>query len=128
MIYGIGIDIVEIERIQKSINRFNMAFCYKILHAKELEVMPSLESPKCLSWLAARFTAKEAAVKALGTGFRNGIGFKSIAVLNNSLGKPELFFFDKALEAYNKREIIRSHVSLSHERSNAIAYVVLEKD
>ncbi len=128
MIYGIGIDIVEIERIQKAINRFNMSFCYKILHAKELEVMPSLESAHCISWLAARFTAKEAAVKALGTGFRNGISFKSIAVLNNSLGKPELFFFDKALEAYNKREITRSHVSLSHERSNAIAYVVLEID
>ncbi len=128
MIYGIGVDIAEINRIEKAVKRFGMAFCYKILHSKEIEVMPSLESSRCIAWIAARFTAKEAAVKALGTGFRNGITFKSIAVLNNSLGKPELFFFDKALEFHNKKEIVRTHVSLSHERNNAIAYVVLEKD
>ncbi len=128
MIYGIGIDIVEIERIQKAISRFGMSFCYKILHAKELEVMPALESARAIPWIAARFTAKEAAVKALGTGFRNGISFKSIAVLSNGLGKPELYFYDKALAFINKKEITRFHVSLSHERNNAIAYVVLEKD
>ncbi len=128
MIFGIGIDIVEIERIRNSVSRFGMAFCYKILHAKELETMPNLESPRCIPWLAARFAAKEAAAKALGTGFRSGITFKNIAIISNNLGKPELVFFDKSKAFAESKGITKSHVSLSHERKNAIAYVILEQN
>ncbi len=128
MIFGIGTDIVEIDRIKHSLERFGMAFAYKILHAKERERMPALDSANCIPWLAARFAAKEAALKALGTGLRNGLTFKSIAVITNNLGKPELVFFDKALQLIQKRGIIGSYVSLSHERQNAVAFVVLEKD
>ncbi len=126
MIFGLGTDIVELERIQTAINRFGMAFAYKILHAKEQETMPALDSPKCVSWLAARFAAKEAVSKALGTGMRQGISFKNIAVLTNHLGKPELFFYDKALEFIEKNNITRAHITLSHERKNAIAFAILE--
>ncbi len=126
MIFGVGTDIVELERIETAITRFGMAFAYKILHAREQEIMPAITSPKCVSWLAARFAAKEAVSKALGTGLRQGISFKNIAVLTNHLGKPELVFFDKSLEFVQKNNIIRAHISLSHERKNAIAFAVLE--
>ncbi len=128
MIFGIGTDIVEIERIENIIARFGMAFCYKVLHAKEIEVMPSIESARCVPWIAARFAAKEAAVKAMGIGLRNGITLKSVAVVSNNLGKPELLFFDKAKTFIENKGVTHAHVSLSHERKNAIAYVVLEKD
>ncbi len=126
MIFGIGIDIVEIPRIEQAISRFGMAFCYKVLHHKELEVMPSLDSPKALAWISARFAAKEACVKALGTGFRNGITFKNIAVTTNHLGRPELLFFDKSKAFVENKGITHAHVSISHEKTNAIAYVILE--
>ncbi len=127
MIFGVGTDIVEISRIQTAIERFGNAFAYRVLHAKEQEVMPPLDTTRGVAWLAARFAAKEAAVKALGTGFRLGITFKSLAVLTNHLGKPELHFFDKALEYIEKKKITASHVSISHERKNAVAFVMLEK-
>lgn len=128
MIFGIGTDIVEIDRIHKAIQRFDMAFCYRVLHAKELECMPSLKSHTILPWLSARFAAKEAAVKALGTGFRNGITLKSIATVNNTLGKPELLFFDKAYDLIQSKGITHSYISLSHEKRHTIAFVVLEKN
>ncbi len=128
MIFGIGTDIVEIARIENVISRFGMAFCYKVLHAKELEVMPPLDSAKCIPWVAARFAAKEATVKALGTGLRNGITLKSVAVVTNNMGKPELMLFDKAKALAESKNIIHTHISLSHERENAIAFVVLEKE
>ncbi len=126
MIYGIGVDIVEIHRIERAVNRFGMAFCRRILHEEEYALMPSSKSYRLFSWLAARFAAKEACVKALGTGFRDGISFQSIAIYKDELGKPCLRFHDRAAEVYTEKKILSAHLSLSHEKTHALAYVVLE--
>ena len=77
MIVGLGIDIVELYRITHSIERFGMTFARKILHPEELEAMPEMDAQaaiqKVVAYLASRLAAKEAGVKALGTGFSNGV-------------------------------------------------------
>ena len=77
-------------------------------------------------FIATRFAAKEAAVKALGTGFDLGVGYKSIEVKNNDNGKPELYFHDAALEIIKQREISSAHLSISDEKHYVVAMVVLE--
>ncbi len=135
MIYGIGTDIVEVDRIEKALKRFGMSFCRRILHQTELELMfrsgmqvgqGEEYSRKAVQWLASRFAAKEATTKALGTGFRDGIMLTNIATLNNSLGKPELHFFGQSAKFIEEKAIVHSHISISHEKKNAIAFVILE--
>ncbi len=131
MICGLGTDIVEITRIKRSIERFGMRFVKKILTSQEIV---QLQERKSLSAqnisthsLAARFAAKEAAVKALGTGFSNGIGLHDVCILNTENGAPQLFFHGKALERFIALGASTSHISISHGRDVACATVILEK-
>ena len=124
MIYGTGCDIVEIPRIEHALSRFGERFMNKILSAREQKEVHG----RLAEYLAARFAAKEAAVKALGTGFRQGIQMPQIEITNNALGAPSLTFLDEASRYASEHGITRAFVSLSHERHSAVAFVVLECD
>ena len=122
MIVGIGLDIVELDRIKRSWERFGLRFAKKILHPEELSALP--ENPA--TYLASRFAAKEAAAKALGTGFTGNIWMQDIYVKKNSSGRPEIVFTKGALERQRSMGAGRSQLSITHSRDNAAAVVILE--
>lgn len=122
MIVGLGIDNVDIKRIEKIYARFGIKFAQKILGSNELN-LPATITPY---FLGGRFAAKEAAVKALGTGFTNGISPMDIEILNDPLGAPQLIFYRKALDRAHSLRAIHYHISISHENSIATAIVILE--
>ncbi len=124
MIRGLGIDLAEIDRIQNSWERFGEKFAKKILTEPELALMHTRKDP--VPYLAALWAAKEAAAKALGTGFRNGVHQKTIEITHLPSGKPEIAFLGKALEIATKLGVSSMHVSLTHERGMAAAVVVIE--
>ena len=124
MIFGIGVDLCDIARIKKLHEKYGRKFAKKILTEKELKQLEQRAVPE--QFLATRFAAKEAAVKALGTGFIDGVAFHSIEITNLASGKPQIFFHDKAKEECEKHSIISSHLSLSDEKNHVVAMVVLE--
>ena len=122
MIVGIGADIAEIARFRRAFERFGQVFLERILTPEELAVLPKNPLP----YLAGRFAAKEAAVKALGTGFSQGIGPRQIRVAHTEEGAPRLIFQGRALEQARRLGVAHSWISISHERNYAVAIVVLE--
>lgn len=122
MIIGTGIDIVEIERAAIAYAKFGIRFARKILHANELATLP----PKPAFYLASRFAAKEATVKALGCGFSLGVAPIHIEVATSELGKPMLILHGPALDRARQIGALDFQISLSHERKYAIAMVILE--
>jgi len=123
-IIGIGTDIVKISRIKRIFNKYPKGFSERILHKNELKVMKDLKDPK--TYIAKRFSAKEAVAKALGTGIAQGVAFQEIEISNNDNGQPLLTLHGSTLEVANKLGVKNSFISLSDERKYAIAYVVLE--
>jgi len=121
MITGIGIDIVDIRRMERWKN--NLKLLEKYFNSDELAYI--LSQKNALS-LAARFAAKEAFGKALGTGLTN-LALKDIMVVNQENGKPELRLTGTAQSAMEKTGADKAHISLSHERDNAVALVILER-
>lgn len=126
MISGIGVDIAEIARFQRMVDRFGDRIAHRLLTRQEFQQYKKRN--RSLSFLALRFAAKEAASKALGTGIAEGIGFHSIEVINNHMGKPELVFHGVANDLIQQRDISRTLLSLSDEKHYAVAMVVLETD
>lgn len=124
MIYGIGTDIVAIERFQRFMDAGNSALIERLFTSGERSRCGGRKD--AASCLAARFAAKEAFLKALGTGLRDGISWHDIEVSNNALGKPELMLSGKAAEQFNAKDLITAHLSLSHDGGSAIAMVVVE--
>jgi holo-[acyl-carrier protein] synthase len=122
MIIGLGTDIAEVPRIQKSIE--NPAFRAKVFSATEIAYCES-KTNKAESF-AARFAAKEAFFKALGTGWRGGMAFHEVEVLNDELGKPSINLLGKTAEEVKGRNIKTIHVSLTHIKDVALATVILE--
>lgn len=122
MIVGLGIDTTELDRIEKSYMRHKERFVDRILHPNEASALPKHPVP----YLAARFAVKEAAVKALGTGFTQGIQFQDIEVQSEPSGKPVLQLHNRAAEIANSLGATRYHVSLTHGRDIASAVVILE--
>ena len=122
MITGIGVDVVHANRMERWRNTPSLLERY--FHPEELSEALSRGNGVDLS-LAARFAAKEAFGKALGTGLA-GIVLKDIMVKNRHNGQPEIIVFGTAQEALKRSGATRVHVSLTHETSNAIAMVVLE--
>ena len=123
MIIGLGTDLVEVERMAKSIE--TTGFREKIFSPGEIVYCESKVN-KAESY-AARFAAKEAFFKALGTGWRGGMAFHEIEVINNKLGKPDILINGAVREFIEKKKIARIHVSLSHLKQMATAFVILEK-
>jgi len=117
----IGVDIIEIGRIQKTVARWGERFLRRVYTDAELELYKKAES------LAVRFAGKEAAVKALGTGMR-GIGWKDIEVLHEPSGKPKVNLYRGAQKRASDLGLKGLAISLSHSREYAIAFVVGEKE
>ncbi len=124
MIFGIGTDIVEVERIAASIAQFGDEFAKRILATSEMERYQA--SNIKARFLAKRFAAKEAFSKALGTGLRGAASFQNIAVAHDDLGKPLLVLAPELQAFVQAKQIRHTHVSISDERNLAAAFVVLE--
>jgi holo-[acyl-carrier protein] synthase len=122
MVLGIGVDIIEVARVQKAVER-NPRFVDKVFTATELAYSEGKKTK--FQHLAARFAAKEAFGKALGTGLA-GIRLKDIQVINNHNGRPEIRLYDTALARLDAMKGRSIHISLTHESDNAIAMVVIE--
>ena len=125
MIVGLGTDIADIERLKTIYERYGLSFLRKILTQAELQAGEGRHLP---AYAAGRFAAKEAAVKALGTGFAHGIGLRHIEVLNNESGAPCLNLKDAALKRAKALGARKFFVSISHEKRYAVATVILEGD
>jgi holo-[acyl-carrier protein] synthase len=124
MIFGIGTDIVEVSRIEASIEKFGDDFAERILAESELQsYFDSQIKPR---FLAKRFAAKEAFSKALGTGLREPATFQNIAVSHDALGKPILVLAPPLQDFLATKAIQYMHISISDEKNLAAAYVVLE--
>ncbi len=124
MIFGIGTDIVRVARMQQNLDRYGERFAERILTDNELIEFRNVN--KRAHFLAKRFAAKEAAVKALGTGFNHGIHLREISVGHDDQGKPLLEFNGRALEFMREKKVAFSHLSLSDEADHAVAFVTLE--
>jgi holo-[acyl-carrier protein] synthase len=126
VIFGIGTDIVRVQRLQSALDRHGERLARRILAEEEFdEFQDSLQQGH---FLAKRFAAKEATVKALGTGFRDGISLRDIRVGHDSLGKPLLLFSEAVAARLAELGVAdNGHISLSDEREFAVAFVVLER-
>jgi holo-[acyl-carrier protein] synthase len=122
MILGIGTDMIEVARIKNAVAKEE--FKRKVFSVREIAYC---ESQKPEQSYAARFAAKEAFFKAMGTGWREGMGFAEVEILNDALGKPEVHLSGKALELFTLREATHIHVTLSHLRDTAVAFIIIEK-
>ena len=124
MIYGIGTDIVSIERIQNILNKNRDGFINRVLtdHEKALFTNKADSAAFC----AKRFAAKEAFSKALGTGIGRVVSFQDLTVRNNEHGKPYFMPSEKLRLYLQEKGIKHGHLSISDESQNALAFVVLE--
>jgi len=125
-ILGNGVDIVDNLRIKKSIKNSN--FIKRIYSNDEIRASKNVKNKT--NFFAKRFAAKEAFVKSLGIGFRNGINFKDISVKNNNLGKPELYLNKKIKSLLShklKNKKYKIYLSLSDESRHSIAFVIINK-
>jgi holo-[acyl-carrier protein] synthase len=124
MIYGIGVDLIEIDRIKQAIERNGQRFVDRVYTKTEQEYCAQRPSFACY---AARFTAKEAFLKALGTGLRKGMRWQDIEVYTDELGKPHVQLYGYLEERAKQEKFERVHLSLSHSSAYAIAQVVIEQ-
>lgn len=125
MIFGIGTDIIEVERMRKHLEK-NDALRVKLYTEVEQQYCGKGKVTMYQCY-AARFAAKEAFFKALGTGYRYGMAFHEIEVLNDELGKPYVNPHGKVKEFLTEKKIKAIHLSISHVKEMANAFVVLEK-
>jgi holo-[acyl-carrier protein] synthase len=124
MILGIGVDVVEVARVVRLLERYGERFASRVLAPGEWEAYRvSADRPV---FLASRFAAKEAFGKAFGTGLRDPVLLTSIAVTHDPLGRPSLYLAPELQALSDHRGVTSRHVTLTHERSIACALVVLE--
>jgi holo-[acyl-carrier protein] synthase len=124
VIFGIGTDVVEVPRVERLLARYGQRFAARILAPGEWQGFRAAANPA--QYLAGRFAAKEAFAKALGSGLRHPATLNNIGVAHDVQGKP-LLELDPALEALlGQRGVAGRHLTLTHERSIACAFVVLE--
>lgn len=124
LIIGIGIDIVEISRINEAEKRWGERFLEKVFTEGEIKYSMLNKSPH--QRLAARFAVKEAMSKALGTGIASGITWKDTEVISRDNGRPEILLHGRLREIAESMGVTGIHVSISHDGDHAIAQVVLE--
>ena len=125
MIVGIGIDLVDVSRIERLLGDYGDQFARRILAEAERTAFAASARP---AWfLANRFAAKEALSKALGTGLRYPVTLQAISVSSDSVGKPEFGFNGPLPDYLASRGVARHHLSLTHEKGMACAVVVLEQ-
>ncbi|MGB9836841.1 MAG: holo-ACP synthase [Candidatus Saccharicenans sp.] len=124
MISGIGVDLIEVDRVEEKLKR-TPGLKEKLFTSLEIAYCESKHSPAL--HYAARFAAKEAFMKALGTGWSGGVKFSEVEIRNLETGQPVLELFGRAKEIFESKGLSRAHVSLSHLKTYAVAIVILEK-
>lgn len=125
MIYGIGADLVEVNRIEKIIQRWGERFTEKVYSRDEIDYCSHKAYPAI--HYAARFAAKESFLKSLGIGLGMGVSLRDIEVINNARGGPELKMNERIQKILDTHGITSVHISLTHTREHAHAAVILEK-
>ncbi len=124
VIVGTGIDIVEVPRIAAAVKRFGERFLNRVFTASEVRYCQSKQN--AMERFAARFAAKEAGFKAIGTGWRHGVTWRDVEVGREPGGRPTICFSGQAAEFAARLGVRRTSLSLSHTAEQAIAQVILE--
>ena len=124
MIVGIGVDIAETDRFDRLFSRFGRRIARRLLTDQELDEFDRRNNST--TFIATRFAAKEAAAKALGTGFGPNVSYKNIEISNESSGKPCLHFLNGALTLADRKNVSSVFLSISDEKHYVVAMVVLE--
>lgn len=125
MIFGIGTDALQVERIASTYERFGERFVQRLLLPVEQRFFAYTKNK--VRFLAMRFAAKEAIVKAMGTGFSNGMWIRDSGTVPNRLGKPEIVFSSRGEKMCRKLGIASGHLTLTDEAGLVVAVAVLEK-
>ena len=125
MIFGIGVDVLEAKRIVHTLERFGERFTDHLLMPQEREQLARTQRPQ--RFIAMRFAAKEAIVKAMGTGFAHGVWIRDVGVVQNSWGKPEVVFSERGERVRRGLGIGEGHVTLTDEAGLIVAVAVLMK-
>ena len=123
MIFGIGIDVLEAKRIERSFERFGTRFVDRLLMPAEKAQLARTKRP--LRFLAMRFAAKEAIVKALGTGFAHGVWIRDVGMVPNKLGQPQVIYSERGRALCRKLGVGEGHLTLSDEAGLIVAVAVL---
>lgn len=126
MIYGVGVDIVEIYKIRKIVTCSGDKLAKRILSMAEWQIY-QYKKNRSIRFLATRFAAKEAVSKAFGTGMRQGIAFTQLEVFNDKMGKPVLRLFSQAAVLAQKLALKEMHITLSDTNAYACAMAVFER-
>ena len=124
MIIGTGIDIINVERLERAVTRYGERFIRKVF--TDAETAYSGNRVRRFEHLAARFAAKEAVLKALGTGVARGALLRDVEVINNAAGKPEVMLHGATRRLAEERGVARLHLSLSHTDRLAVAQAIAE--
>ena len=124
MIYGVGTDIVDIERVKNILSKNRDGFVKRVLSEHEKALFTN--KAESAAYFAKRFAAKEAFAKALGTGIGRVVSFQDLTVRNNENGKPHFIPSEKLRQYLVDKKIKQAHLSISDESQNAIAFVVIE--
>jgi holo-[acyl-carrier protein] synthase len=125
MIVGLGIDIAEVDRIESAIRRYGQRFLQRVFTAAEIEYCQS--KANAFERFAGRFAAKEAAMKAIGTGWRRGVRWRDFEVVREPSGRPSIRFSGVAAGFAERLGMKRALVSITHTAAQAIAQVILEQ-
>ena len=123
MIYGIGVDVLQLTRIERSYRRFGERFVERLLMPAERSQLERTRRPE--RFLAMRFAAKEAVVKAMGTGFSHGMWIRDVGIVQDAWGKPELVYSARGERLRRKLGIGAGHVTLTDEAGLIVAVAVL---
>lgn len=123
MIFGVGTDLVELSRIQATYKRFGDHFVDRLLMDEERVLFEKSKMP--VRFLAMRFAAKEATVKAMGTGFAHGIWIRDVGIVNNEWGKPDIIWSERGQRLCNKLGVGEGHVSLTDDAGLILAFAVV---
>ncbi len=124
MVIGVGTDLIEIDRMEASIERFGERFLDRVFTPEEIAYC--MKKKSSAESFAARFAAKEAGAKALGTGISRGVSWKEIEVRREPGERPTLHWSGRAAERARALGVVRTELSLTHSRSTAMALVVVE--
>ena len=124
MIYGVGTDLVNIDRVKKILSKNRDGFVKRVLSEHEQALFTN--KADSAAYCAKRFAAKEAFAKALGTGIGRVVSFQDLTIRNNENGKPHFIPSEKLRLYLVDKKIKRAHLSISDESQNAIAFVVIE--
>jgi len=123
MIYGVGTDIVKLSRVQRTYDRFGQRFVERLLMDEEVKQFDLNKWP--VRFLAMHFAAKEATVKAMGTGFAHGIWIRDVGTISNAWGRPEIIWSDRGRARCGELGIGDGHVSLTDDAGLIMAFAVV---